>query len=768
MIPRLYAAGTTVFTSEGLGALSDCISCISSTSINGVPELNIVYPTNGRHAADIGDRCVIVADRDQRMKAQPYIVKTIDRSTPNRMEIYAIHLCVELVDGVAVRDFTATSLSDTLTKLQTYKSHNLAVTFSTDFSSSKPFEHAYPSTMKKAMGGMEGSIIDTYGGEWDFNGLTATLTKKIGQDNGVVIRYGKNLASLKMEVDWSVIYTGIYPYWVNKDTGAIRQMSTPVYELGTFTFVRVLMLDASSDFQTSPTDPELLQYAVNYAASHDLLNPLVSWNVVMQDLRMSPEYKSLALLEEVSLGDTVTIYFPEFGVNGTARIVSEKYNVLSGRYTDLNIGGVKASLASTIVTQAAEVQAEIEDTTTSLYDAIQRATQLITGNIGGCIVMKLNASGEPEEMLIMDTTDTSTATKVWRWNLSGLGYSSTGINGPYTTAITQNGQIVADFITTGTLAANMVTACNLTAGTIKSTDGTTFVLDLSTGSMSIDGTGGGINLKNCGINIQSSQTFTASSYSASDTTRIQQIMLGNITPTSADYAKYDFYGSGVIGTASLLACNAMVNTGSNLLVTWYAQMDTSKSQIIKVWRTTSGAINSNVTVFNVTAGGVIMEMAQPIAISGGGTGANTAAQAIINLGATAKFYEETTVNANTAYSVTITRGQVAYIGYVTSSTTAANITMKLNGLDPVNSSYTYAGNTNNFGGQNILARSGSSTYGSFAGTIMPHGIVTEVNGTGRRGDGANVMGVTNMAFAIQTVTSITFSAAGTLTILVLG
>ena len=88
--------------------------------------------------------------------------------------------------------------------------------------------------------------------------------------------------------------------------------------------------------------------------------------------------------------------------------------------------------------------------------AMELATGWITGNKGGYVIFHRNEDGQPDEILIMDTPDTATATKVWRWNNSGLGYSSTGYNGPYTTAITQNGSIVADFITTGTLNADIV------------------------------------------------------------------------------------------------------------------------------------------------------------------------------------------------------------------------------------------------------------------------------------------------------------------------
>lgn len=485
MIPRLYPAGTTVFSNEGLGALSDCIRAVATTAINGVPELTITYPVTGVHASEIDERCIIIADRDQHQGAQPYIVQTVDKSMIGRMEIHAVHLAMDLLEGVAVEAYTATSLTDALTKIFTYKTDNLDVTVTSDFASNKAFTHSVPSSVKSLMGGMDGSVIDTYGGEWDLVNLTATLKSRIGADNGVVIRYGKNLQSLKMETDWSTVYTGIYPFWVNFDNGTVRQMTPPVYSLGTFPFTRTLMLDASGEFMDSPTDADLLAYATDYEASHSLTSPKISWDVVMQDLRNSPEYKNLALLEQVAIGDTVGIYFPEFGITASARIVSEEYDVLRGKYNRLTIGSVRSSLAKAIAGQAQETKAAITHVQTAMAEAIQRATDAITGNVGGYIVTVLNASDEPQELLIMDTNDVTTAQKVWRWNLSGLGYSSTGYLGPYTTAITQDGEIVADFIKTGTLDASLINVINLIAQHVRATDGTK-VMDIASASLKVN------------------------------------------------------------------------------------------------------------------------------------------------------------------------------------------------------------------------------------------------------------------------------------------
>lgn len=486
MIPRLYPAGTVTFTNEGLGALVDCISCETSTAINGIPELNITYPTAGRHADEIGERCIIVSDRDRRDKAQPYIIRTIDKSTPGIMEIYAIHLVVDIAEGMALKPFTATNLTDAIDGLTTYAVGSMPITITTTRGSSRDFNHLQPSTVKDAMGGKKGSILDVYGGEWRFLDMNARNITRVGANNGVIVRYGKNLESLSMEVDWSVIYTGIYPFWVDGETGAIKQMASPVYSLGTFSFTRILMLDCSSSYKDEPTDADLLASAQAYASSRDLTNPKISWNVIMKELRNSPEYADVALLEDVALGDTVGILFEAFNVNASARIVSERFDVLREQYNELVIGSVRSSLASSIVTQEKQTEEQLSEMQSSLEAAIQRATDLITGNIGGYIVTVMDSvTGTPKELLIMNDPDITAATKVWRWNLSGLGYSSNGYAGPYTTAITQNGEIVADFITTGTLDAAVVNVINLIAEHVRAVDGTK-VMDINAAQLTVN------------------------------------------------------------------------------------------------------------------------------------------------------------------------------------------------------------------------------------------------------------------------------------------
>lgn len=136
--------------------------------------------------------------------------------------------------------------------------------------------------------------------------------------------------------------------------------------------------------------------------------------------------------------------------------------------------------------------------------AIGNATNWITGTNGGYVVLQRNAEGQPYEILIMDQPTIDTATKVWRWNNGGLGYSSNGYNGPYTIAITQDGAIVADFITAGTLNAALCNVVNLIADNIQTGTLTAIKIQNEDGSSYWDLAGGGAVFNNDSIQINSS------------------------------------------------------------------------------------------------------------------------------------------------------------------------------------------------------------------------------------------------------------------------
>ena len=262
------------------------------------------------------------------------------------------------------------------------------------------------------------------------------------------------------------MYTGVYPYWSSME-GALVQLPEKILPApGNYDFTRIMTLDLSSEFQEPPTQDQLRARAEAYMKANNIGVPRVSLTVSFVPLEQTEEYKDIGLLERVELCDTVNVEFPALGVSATAKCVRTVYDALLDRYKSVELGDARTNIADTIAAQQQKIEQAPDKT--FVQQAVDSATGQITGNKGGYVVLHSSTgSKEPDEILIMDTPDIKTAVKVWRWNKAGLGYSSYGYNGPYGLAMTQDGSIVADFITAGTLDAALAKVINLDASNIN-------------------------------------------------------------------------------------------------------------------------------------------------------------------------------------------------------------------------------------------------------------------------------------------------------------
>ena len=471
----LYPETETQFNTNGLGALSDSISCEVTEERNGVYEMQMEYPITGIHYNDIQNRNIIFVKPTPYKDPQPFRIYRTTKPLSGRVTIYAEHLSYDL-SGIVVSPFSAESLNGALNGLKSNSSTDNPFEFVTDKNTTGQFNVSVPSSIRSLLGGNDGSILDVYGGEYEFDRWTVHLWNQRGQNNGVTIRYGKNLTNLEQDENISNVATGIYPYWADSEGTVVDLPEKIVNAPGTYNFTRIIPVDFSSDFEEAPSEQDLRTRAEKYVSDNRIGVPTVSISVEFQPLDQTEEYKDMALLERVNLCDTVTVEYPELGVSATAKCVKTVYDALKDRYVSIELGDAKTNIADTISQQQMEI--EKAPTLSFMQQAIQNATNIITGNKGGYVVMRdSNGDGEPDEILIMDTPDIKTALKVWRWNNGGLGYSANGYNGPYTTAITQDGAIVADFITTGTLQANLIKS-----GIIQSRDGRAY-FNLDTGQI---------------------------------------------------------------------------------------------------------------------------------------------------------------------------------------------------------------------------------------------------------------------------------------------
>ena len=486
MKPILFPADETQFVSNGLGRLSDAISCKVTEERNGQYELELQYPVTGKHYDAICEERIIAARHDDTGDIQPFRIYKITRPMNGKVTVNARHISYQL-SKVVVMPFTAQSC---VAALQGMNSHSLGdnpFTMWTDKSLSAPFKIEVPSSFRSMLGGVQGSILDVYGpGEFEWDKYTVKFYSRRGQDTNVTIRYGKNLTDLKKTTDMSNVWTGVVPYWAGTDDAnnpIVVTLSAPVYAstVSDYAYKLLVPVDFSGSFEEKPAEAQLRQKAEQYVQNNADSSIPASIDISFVALWQTEEYKNVAPLQRLQLCDTVTVHHRGLGIDTTAKIVSVTYDVLLERYEKMTLGEVKTSLGDAIREMATEAVRDVP-TTSAMQQAIQKATNLITGGLGGHVVLTMNANGQPEEILILDTDSIDTAVEVLRINRNGIGFSSHGYEGPFESAWTLDGHFVADFITTGNLNAALITT-----GVIQDAQGYNF-WDMDTGEFQLAST----------------------------------------------------------------------------------------------------------------------------------------------------------------------------------------------------------------------------------------------------------------------------------------
>lgn len=479
MIPILFPPNATDFSTQGLGALSAAISCTVTEERNGMYELELTYPMLGVHFAEIQDRCQIYAIPSPYRDPQPFRIYRHTKPMGGKVTFYAQHISYDLL-GIPLNPCSAGSAAAAMVALQGNAAIPSPFSFWTDKSTVAEWSVKVPSASRSVLGGQTGSILDVYGGEYEWDGCTVKLHQERGRDNGVVIRYGKNLTDLEQDRNISNVVTGIYPYWTDTDGDLVVCEPAIINAPGTYDFTRVIPVDFSADFDEAPTPEQLKARAETYVVANQIGVPKVSITVSFVQLEQAMGYEDLRLLEKVDLCDTVTVQYEALGVDAKAKVIRIETDVLRERYNEVELGDAKSTLADTIISQGQEIQKR--PTQSDLQQAITNATKWIT-NGKGYMVPIFDGAGNWSELCSLDQQSLTEAQNVWRWNSGGFGHSATGYNGPYRTAITQDGHINADFVDVGTLIANIIKA-----GVLSSKDGKTFVLDLDAGTLNMEAT----------------------------------------------------------------------------------------------------------------------------------------------------------------------------------------------------------------------------------------------------------------------------------------
>lgn len=454
MKPILFPENSTSWNTNGEGRLSDAISCIATEQRNGKYELLMIYPTTGKHFDDLAIRKIIAARPSQGAKVQPFRIYKISRPIHGKVTVNAQHISYDLGKYIT-RPFSVTaSASACNTTLQALKSNSFTscpFTFWTDVTTVASYSQKIPSNIKQRLGGIEGSVVDQYGGEYEWDGYAVKLHKQRGETTNYTLNYGKNIIDVNQEENIANTVTGVVPFWQDAGGESVVYGSV-VYNTqyqSRYSTPLLAALDLSDQWDEAPTQAQLTTAAQVYVNETGFGLPKVSIKVSFVNLADTEEYKDILSLQSVKLCDTVKVRFEELGINTTAKIVETNYDVLKEKYESVQIGTLKSTLADVITDYEASMAQTISDTGKRVYaqssteaqDLVNNATAWLTSS-GGYVIAVKNDDGTWKELLFMDDNDVSEARNVLRINERGIGFSSTGVGGPYTQAWTLDGKLV--------------------------------------------------------------------------------------------------------------------------------------------------------------------------------------------------------------------------------------------------------------------------------------------------------------------------------------
>ena len=444
----LYDKSATSFSNLGIGVLRDFLTSPTIEEVlNGLFNLEFEYASNGWLSE------YLINGNKIKYNDQVFSIWVVRRNLANKsISVLAKHHFFDLekhnfLEDVAPTDKTA---QDALQWILTHAKEptNFQVRGDcVDIASARyvrmdPIEAVYTA---------DNSLLSRFGGELELKMNEIVVHKKRGSNLGLEIRHKKNIQGAELEIENNIV-TRIMP--IGKDGLLLpeKYVDSPLINNYSNKYYYKYSLNIGVDANTTEQQAyQLMRKACNELYNNGIDKPAFSLKIDFIELSKTKEYQNYSSLEKAHLGDTCRIYIEPFNLNAEARIVKTKFDCIKEQIIELELGNIKPNYITNNVNSDNYINNKIssDGSDSILAQAKESATNLINHPFNGNIII----DKENGNLYFLDTNDVNTAKKIWKFGLGGLGFSSTGINGPYEIAITQDGKIVADFITAGVLRA---------------------------------------------------------------------------------------------------------------------------------------------------------------------------------------------------------------------------------------------------------------------------------------------------------------------------
>lgn len=478
MIPILYEKTSTKTNLVPIGAMVDVLSCPVTRERNGIYEATMLYPKDGQLAEELKTERLLYIKPGDDEDPQPMEIMTVTALNDNTLQVYTQHISYRL-SGMVVPPFSAATATEAAAKLQQYIGE---FTLTTDITSDTAYSLTVPTACRSVLGGMEGSLLDVYGGEFVFDGWDVHWQKSAGSDRGVLIAYGKNLTDINAVADTTGVVTGVLPYYQQQNEDGSTSLIMPEGPVmiadSIMSYDRITTLDCTGEFEGTPSVEQLQQYGASWL-QNQTTKTTDSITLSYLDLYNQGESDAIKSMEYVRLCDTVTVWDKRYNIQLTAKVVQIVYDPIAERNDSVQVGEAVSNFADTILSTNQTVD-KIQQTypsrwQQSMYDLASK----ITGQTDSHVIFL--PMEYPSAILVAEDTDLTSAGN------RGLYISAAGIAGTedlaaalqdpslFSLAITIDGHIIGDRITGLTIEGQQIIG-----GIIRNTAGTVYI-NLDTG-----------------------------------------------------------------------------------------------------------------------------------------------------------------------------------------------------------------------------------------------------------------------------------------------
>ena len=448
---------------NGLGRLN-AMSCVVTEERNGIYEAELTVFIDDEHFSSLSVGSVLKLMTNEGL--QMFRVYQITKPINGVCSVYAHHITYDLAKA-PVMPFTATGATNVVNGLVSHTASTYEFTMITNIVNAlSVFTLTEPKYFRECLGGYQGSILDVFGGEYEWDNTTVKLLAHRGSDNGVQIRYGKNLTDIQQETNIESMYDAVIGYATVNDTTTtgtvqmITQVSSP----------KTMIVDFSDEFDDGETVTveKLNTLALNYIQTHDMTAPRVSIDVSFVALASTDQYKDIAPLEHVKLCDTVHVLFEKLGVNASAKVIKTTYDSLNERLLSVEIGDAKSTMTDVINGTVADAEAEQTRAVNAVDGAVGNLTNMILNSLG-LFVSKVEKSGGGYQYYMHNRPELSDSQYQWTINAGGFAVSQ-DYGQTWTAGIDSDGNAVFNSISANSVDAMSITGSEITGGLITGTE----------------------------------------------------------------------------------------------------------------------------------------------------------------------------------------------------------------------------------------------------------------------------------------------------------